>query len=96
MNVDLPEPLGPMTATSSPLAMSIDTPSSARTTVSPMTYCLHSSRVRMMGVSKRGARETQKGRRGPDGVAFWALPAVVALPVMTLSPSFSAPPDTSV
>jgi hypothetical protein len=35
MNVDLPEPLGPMTATKSPSTMSSETPSSARTSVSP-------------------------------------------------------------
>ena len=36
MNVDLPEPEGPMTATNSPGATSSETPSRARTSVSPI------------------------------------------------------------
>ena len=35
MNVDLPEPDGPITATNSPSAMSTETPASACTSVSP-------------------------------------------------------------
>ena len=35
MNVDLPEPDGPMTATNSPASMEIDTPRSACTTCGP-------------------------------------------------------------
>ncbi len=37
MNVDLPEPDGPITATNSPAAISIETPASACTTLPPST-----------------------------------------------------------
>ena len=38
MSVDLPEPEGPITAVSSPLATSTDTPRRACTVVSPVPY----------------------------------------------------------
>ncbi len=37
MNVDLPDPDGPITATNSPASIVIDTPASACTTLSPRT-----------------------------------------------------------
>ncbi len=37
MNVDLPDPDGPITATKSPAAISIETPASACTMLSPST-----------------------------------------------------------
>ena len=36
INVDLPEPEGPMMATNSPASIENDTPSSARTSASPV------------------------------------------------------------
>src|SRR4051794_13930784 len=49
MNVDLPDPEGPVAATNSPCAMSTDTPRNAWTLTSPTSYVLVRSRTEMTG-----------------------------------------------
>jgi hypothetical protein len=64
MNVDLPEPLGPMIATNSPVRTVSETPRRACTTLVPMTYDFVSSDTWMTGASPYGVvvgSETFKG-----------------------------------
>src|SRR5436190_1246340 len=49
MSVDLPDPLGPMTATSSPASMVRSTPRRAGTSTSPRRYTLVTPARRMRG-----------------------------------------------
>src|SRR5262249_18458147 len=49
--VDLPQPLGPITASVRPAATSRSTPSTARTSPPSLPYCLHSPRARNTHVS---------------------------------------------
>src|SRR5687767_12132265 len=51
MNVDLPEPDGPVNATNCPRGISSEMPRSARTSISPTAYVLVRSRTAMRGVS---------------------------------------------
>src|SRR3984893_3547599 len=67
MNVLLPEPDGPMTATNSPGAMERVTPSSARTSTSPIWYTRTRSSMRMTSVSVMTATRLRERWRPPPG-----------------------------
>src|SRR5512136_2491860 len=53
MHVDLPDPLGPMTATSSPASIESEIPPRAFTSASPAPYTRVTSRSSMRGASER-------------------------------------------
>ena len=57
MNVDLPEPDGPVTATNWPGSMSSVTPRSARTMCSPILYSLVRSLTDITGTSGCSVRK---------------------------------------
>jgi hypothetical protein len=55
MSVDLPEPEAPMIAANSPWAIPSDTPLSAGTSTSPMTYVFTTSSSWMSGLATSGS-----------------------------------------
>src|SRR6476661_3625598 len=74
MNVDLPEPEGPVTARNSPVWTSKLTPRSARTSTSPTTYVL----TRLLTEMTTDMRLPAAGR-GPTAEAARAAAALVLL-----------------
>src|SRR5262245_46900116 len=87
MNVDLPEPDGPVTARNSPRSTSRLTPRKARTSTSPTTYGLTRFLTEMtLGIEltgpvrrrrrnrRRGSRNYHHGYRRPAGTDYRQLP----------------------
>src|ERR1051326_7631356 len=66
MNVDLPEPEAPMTATNSPRRIDTLMPRSASTSMSPMRYTLRRSRIRMTSAAALRGSSREKSRAGSE------------------------------
>src|ERR1051326_536520 len=66
MNVDLPEPEAPMTATNSPRRIDTLMPRSASTSMSPMRYTLRRSRIRMTSAAALRGSSQEKSRAGSE------------------------------
>ena len=73
MNVDLPDPDGPMIAVNSPTGKVAVTPSSAVTSVCPVPYTFRSSMACAAGAPAVGAR--CRGWVPGSGLLTWGLPS---------------------
>src|SRR5512133_3854772 len=73
MNVDLPEPEGPVTARNSPDSTSRLTPRRAFTWISPTTYVFTRLRTEITGISRSNALTALRPRLQAPGVVAYAL-----------------------
>src|SRR5881409_1239534 len=73
MNVDLPDPDGPVTARNSPVCTSRLTPRSARTSTSPTTYVLTSDLTAMTDGTPLSATAPTARRRTAESAAALIL-----------------------
>ncbi len=94
MNVHLPEPEGPITATNSPGRIESVMPSSARTSTSPIWYTRTRSSIRMTSATS-GLRRAS-GPRRPAVLPAVASAFAVASPTTIVSPALSSPEATCV
>src|ERR687887_1119703 len=100
IRVDLPEPDGPMMAVNWPAGRSTETPSRARTAVSPCPYTLTRStalaakRVRWLSISDELTSSPLLDGRGPQPTSLLLLPGAGSARALTRLGRRADTPDT--